>query len=338
MTSEFEISEPRWLNGGASKLQIAFELAWNDPQAGPSRETLVLRMEPSESLNANSRLREFELLRSFSGIVPVPPVYFLDEDGDWFPEPTLIYGFANGITKPRSTASGSIAGLGTDFGPDLRSRLAPRFVEYLARIHTFEHEKHDFASMDRPKTSSIESALWQFNRARRVWEEDSGESIPLMSVAANWLERNLPTLDAVSVVHGDYRSGNFLFDEQSGEITAVLDWERGHLGDRHRDLAWTTQPTFGHFDDDGITYLVCGLIPIDEFYRQYEALSGLPVDPDRLFFYRLLNSYQLVVTNLATAYRVSRLGKSHQDVLLARLHALAPAHLSNLASMLEGRI
>jgi len=85
-----------------------------------------------------------------------------------------------------------------------------------------------------------------------------------MEIAANWLERNLPKVDHVSVVHGDYRSGNFLFDERSGQFTAWLDWERGHLGDRHRDLAWSTQPFLGHYSDDGKTYYVCGLIPQDD--------------------------------------------------------------------------
>jgi aminoglycoside phosphotransferase (APT) family kinase protein len=45
---------------------------------------------------------------------------------------------------------------------------------------------------------------------------------------------------ASAPVHGDYRSGNFLLDEGSGRITATLDWESGHLGDRHADLAYCT--------------------------------------------------------------------------------------------------
>jgi aminoglycoside phosphotransferase (APT) family kinase protein len=336
--SDFEISNARWLNGGASKLQAAFDLRWNDPRRGPSRETVVLRMEPAEALNTNSRRREFELLRAFHGIVPVPEVFFLDEHGDWFPEPTLVYAFAQGVTKPSMATTGKVAGLGTDFGPDLREKLAPQFIDYLARIHSFDHASAGFTSMDLPRTGSTENALWQLNRARRVWEEDTGEAIPLMTVAANWLERNMPTLDTVSVVHGDYRSGNFMFDEATGRITAWLDWERGHLGDRHRDLAWTTQPTFGHFNTDGSIYYVCGIVAEEEFYARYEKVSGLSVDRERIEYYRILNSYQLIVGTLATAYRIARLGKTHQDVLLARLRALPPAFLRNLSTLLAGKL
>ncbi len=334
----FEVSNVRWLNGGASKLQIAFDLSWNEGQRHPRKEALVLRMEPAEALNSNSRLREFELLQAFKGTVPVPDVHFLDEHGDWFPEPALIYSFASGVTKPPATHSGKIAGLGTDFGADLRAKLAPQFLEYLARIHTFDHSGYAFKSMDEPSVDSTESAVLQLNRAHRVWEEDAGDSAPLMAVAANWLERNLPKLDKVSVVHGDYRSGNFLYDPASFQITAWLDWERGYLGDRHRDLAWTTQRMFGHLHADGSTYMVCGLVPMTEFYRQYEAISGLSVNEDTLHYYRVLNAYQLVATLLATSYRVTRLGRSHQDVLLARLRAMVPSNLNTLATLLKERI
>ena len=260
---------------------MGFDLHWDDPTRGPSHDRMMLRMDPAESHNATSRKRELELLQAFDGVLPVPPAHWVDEDATYFPEPALIYGFVAGVTKPSATRSGQVSGMGTNFGPELRAKLAPQFMRHLAAIHTYDAERAAFETMDRPRTDSTEGALWQLNRARRIWEEDRGDDLPLMEVAANWLERNLPALDRVSVVHGDYRSGNFLFDEAGGEITGWLDWERGHLGDRHRDLAWTTTPTFGHYDEHG-TYLVCGLVPLESFYAEYERVSGLSVDPERL--------------------------------------------------------
>src|SRR3546814_15526068 len=67
------------------------------------------------------------------------------------------------------------------------------------------------------------------------------EELPLVDVAARWLNANAPPLDHVSLVHGDFRAGNFLFDEESRRITAWLDWELAVLGDRHQDLTWTTR-------------------------------------------------------------------------------------------------
>jgi aminoglycoside phosphotransferase (APT) family kinase protein len=333
--SGFEISGQGWFTGGVSKIQMGFTLDWTDPVQGARRERLVVRMDPSESLNVTSRAREFELIRLFEGRLPVPKVFWLDPDGRFFPEPALLYAFAEGVTKPRQTATGKVSGLGTVFGERLRGLLAPQFMQHLALIHTLDVSGGSFTSLDMPETGTSMAMRWQLDRARRIWEEDRGHDYPLLEVAVNWLERNLPVLDRVSVVHGDFRSGNFLFDESSGHINAWLDWERGHLGDRHRDLAWLTQWPMGHFDEDGKTYYVCGLVALDRFYDEYQRISGLTVDAKRLAWWRILNACQILVSTLATNYRVARLGKSHQDILLTRVRGVAPSVALDLAHLLE---
>ena len=329
----FRITEPRWLAGGASKLQILFEIDWE--QEGRKRhDRMVVRMDPAESHNATSRLREAELLRAFMGKIPVPEVFFVDHEARWFPEPALIYGFAEGVTKPMTATSGAVSGLGIHFGPALRARLGPQFVEHLARIHAFPIAEGRFTTMEPPSIGTTEAAQLQLNRARRVWEEDRAEDFPLMDVAVNWLERNLPLMDHVSVIHGDYRSGNFLFDEASGRITTWLDWERGHVGDRHRDLAWSTQAMFGDPREDGRGYYICGLLTEGEFYAQYQAMSGLSIDPVRLKWYSVLNCYQALVSTLGSCYRVVRLGKNHQDALMVILKAEAAMASARLQEMM----
>jgi aminoglycoside phosphotransferase (APT) family kinase protein len=331
----FEISGQRWLAGGASKIQMGFTLAWERPGAGRTTTELVVRMEPAESINATSRRREAQVLTAMRGVVPVPEVHWVDTDGEWFPEPALVYEFARGVTRPRRTATGAVSGIGTVFGPELRDLLAPQFVEHLARIHTFDHEKAELDAFDHPRVGTTESALWQLNRARRVWEEDRTQDLPLVEVAANWLEANLPELDTVSVIHGDYRSGNFLYDEDDAQIVAWLDWERGYLGDRHRDLAWTTARSFGSLAEDGRTFLASGLLTVEQFLHDYEERSGLEVDPERLRYYRIFNSYQLVVAAIGSAQRVALLGKSHQDVMLASVQGVGYVMAEQLRAALE---
>lgn len=327
----FEVRDVRWLSGGASKLQVAFDL--HQPgSAGPKR--LCIRMDPAESLNTTSRRREFQMIQALAGRIPVPEVFGLDADGRWFPEPALIYAFVDGTTKSaRTTARPS--GAGMVFPEDLRAPLGEQFVDHLAAIHTTEVDAAALDAFSVPKPGSTDSALWQLNRARRVWEEDRGEDWPLVELAALWLEENLPTLDEVSPLHGDYRSGNFLFDESAARITAWLDWERTYLGDRHRDLAWTTGTVFGNYENPDRTFLVCGLLSEAEFFERYEKASGLTVHADSLHFYRMLNAYQLVVSNLATAHRVVKLGKTHQDVLLAWLEGVVYPFAKQLVVAME---
>ena len=89
----------------------------------------------------------------------------------------------------------------------------------------------------------------------------------------SWLRRNKPETDHISVVHGDYRVGNFLFTESDRKITAWLDWELSYLGDHHEDLAWTTKDIFGHADEEGKHFLVGGFIPKEEFFAAYKKAS-----------------------------------------------------------------
>ena len=332
---EYAVGDLQWFTGGVSKIQVGLTLRWSDRAGTPRRDRMVLRMDPSEGSNATSRAREFELLGLVRDVVPVPETFFIDPDGQWFPEPALIYAFSPGVTKPARATTGSISGLGTDFGPRLRARLAPQFIEHLAAIHTLPVAGRTFAALQAPRVGTDQAARWAVNHVLRTWEEDRLEDVALVEVAINWLLRHVPVLDVVSVVHGDYRSGNFLFDEDSGEIVSWLDWERGLLGDRHRDLAWTAGPTMGHYDEHGV-YLVCGLIPIAEFYARYEERSGLTVEPQRLRFFEVLNCVGMIVSTLASAARIVRLGKSHQDIILARVEGMVPVISRRLATLLSG--
>lgn len=317
----FEISDEGWLTGGASKMQFGFTLSWIE--GGARRvEKLVVRMDPAESLNTTSRRREFQIIAAMKGVVPVPPCFWMDPEGEWFPEPAIIYGFVDGVTAP-STANARVSGTGTHFAPELREKLAPQFTRYLAAIHSHDWRSLALDAFDVPRVGTTDTTEWQLGRALRVWEEDRGEDVPAVECVANWLRDNMPKLDVISPLHGDYRTGNYLFNEERGEITAWLDWERAYLGDRHRDLAWATTRLFGNMADDGKTFLVSGLVPEEQFLDDYQRLSGLEVDPKRLRYYRIFNSYQLVVSILSTTYRVIRLSKSHQDVLLAIVEGAA---------------
>ena len=53
-------------------------------------------------------------------------------------------------------------------------------------------------------------------------------------------------------------------------------------------------------------------------------------------WYRVLNAYSMVVSVLGSAYRVVRLGKTHQDVLLQRVEGMFPVLAAELSVLLRG--
>jgi len=312
---------------------MAFTLDWDRPGVGREATAMVLRMEPAESIVETSRLREFQLIKAMEGVVPVPPVFWCDEFGEHLPHPGLIYGFAIGVTKPANAVSG-VSGAGTQLTPELRAKLAPQFVDHLAKIHGHDWRGNDLSAFDAPLPGS-QCAAWGVDWWERVWEEDGDEEVPLLRVAANWLRRNMPVLEQPVIVHSDYRLGNFLFTERDARITAWLDWELGRIGDRHQDLAWTTSRAFANLDSDGKTLLVCGMLPESAFIEAYERASGATVDARSLHWYKIYNNYSLSILLIGSGYRVARNGKTHQDVLVAWLVGLGSMILDQLRTQLE---
>jgi aminoglycoside phosphotransferase (APT) family kinase protein len=294
---------------------------------------MVLRNDLAEALHATSRLREFQIVNAMRGTLPVPSAFWVDSSAEFLPYPGIVYGFMSGVTKPSNAKSG-VTGLGTYLHEEVRRALGPQFVEHMAKLHTFDFRQSGLTAFDVPEPGK-QNAEWAVNWWDRVWEEDADEEVPLVALASAWLHKNAPSVEHLSVVHGDFRTGNYLFDEQDCRITAWLDWELARIGDRHQDLAWSTSRAFGSFAEDGKTFLVSGLMPETQFVEAYEKASGLKVDQRSLNYYQVFNAYSMVAMTLATSYRVARNGKSHQDVLLAWLLGVGYMLLDEMRDLIE---
>lgn len=321
----FAVRDPRWMTGGSSKLQIAFDL-----DRGGDVIPLVLRMSPAESIVESSRRREFEMIRALADVIPVPACYWEDEDAAIFPYPALIFGRVEGVAKPSSDSSQQVTGLGINYGPRLRPAVTDAFMSGLAKFHTADVARMDLPSFELPRVGTNEGILKQVAMWRRIWAEDRGEDEPLFALTANWLEDNAPVLDHASIIHGDCRSGNFLIDEADGRITAWLDWELTVIGDRHQDLTWATSLAYAHVAEDGKTLLVNGMLPLDAFYAAYEKATGLSVDPARIRYFRVYNAWVAAIVCIATGYRAAKGGKSHQDIVLTWLNGIGGMLMAQL--------
>jgi len=151
-----------------------------------------------------------------------------------------------------------------------------------------------------------------------------------------WLRENAPECRDLCLVHADYRMGNFMFDERSGEMTAVLDWELAHIGDFHEDIAYVTQKLFGLVNEKG-EFLCCGLFPREEFLVRYQELSGRTIDPQTLRYYQVLNAWKSVVHTFATCVRAAQEGNNHQDILLSWLASVGHVFVAEIVDILGGR-
>jgi aminoglycoside phosphotransferase (APT) family kinase protein len=113
-----------------------------------------------------------------------------------------------------------------------------------------------------------------------------GGDRPILALALRWLEANIPPPVAPSLVHGDFRLGNLMFEH--GRVTGVLDWELAHLGDWHEDLAFGCMTVWRFSRPDRPGY---GLTTVEELAAAYEDAGGGKFDAARFRFWTIYRTF-----------------------------------------------
>lgn len=327
------VSGVRRVGGGASKEQFFFTLKDADGNA----EQYLLRMDPRRAITETDREREFVLLSAMAGYVPVPEAAWVDAKGSHFPQPAAIMKVVRGVTKP-SGSGVKVSGLGTWLGEKLRPRLSDQFLDHLVSIHAYDYKAKPLPGYELPDADPQQAARWSLNFWRELWRIDEGKTRPIMALAEQWLQDNLPDCPPENLVltHGDYRTGNYLFDEETAEITALLDWELARIGDFHEDVAWVLMQVFGTWENG--TFRASDLFEREEFITEYERRSGRTINRQTLHYYDVLSSYKCYIICAANGLAAARSQHNHQDVLLTFLGAASPMFAGDLVRLLKQEV
>jgi len=329
--SNVVVSNVGRMSGGASKEQFAFSLTHD---ALPAARRFVLRMDPLEGIVETCRLREAEFISALQDVVPVPSVLAVDAEGEHLGRPGVICSLVEGVTAPTAESGKGVSGIGIGYG-SYASNIAPQFVDLLVKIHLWnDWNDGDLPNFVVPAPGTTEAAIYQINLWARAWAMDKVEPVPLITYAETWLQENAPVCEDPCLLHCDYRIGNFLFEEPSGKITAILDWELAHFGDYHEDLAWVLHPFFGTVNEQG-EFLVCGLMPRAVFIAEYQRLSGRKVDLKVLKYYEVMNAWKCALMGLSSAVMAAQNGNNHQDLLITWLASAGGVHMSHMITLMK---
>jgi aminoglycoside phosphotransferase (APT) family kinase protein len=149
------------------------------------------------------------------------------------------------------------------------------------------------------------------------WErqlDEIGEPLPTVELGLRWLHANAPAPAEPRLVHGDFRLGNFIVDEQG--LAAVIDWELAHLGDPAEDIGWLCIRSWRFGNDDRA---VAGVGDLDEFAAAYEAAGGGPIDPARVRYWEVFGNVKWAVICARQAHdHLSGVRRSHELASLGR--------------------
>lgn len=191
----------------------------------------VLRRKPPGKLLAGAHAveREFRVMAALGREgFPVPRVRALCEDEDIIGTPFFVMDMVVG----RIFWEAQLPGISSEQRFDCFDSMN----RTIARLHNFEPEEIGLGDYGRPG-SFVERQVARWSK-QYLGDSEAGR-IEAMDKVVAWLEKHLPPdSDRCSVVHGDFRCDNMIFDSDRLAIRAVLDWELSTLGDPAADFTY----------------------------------------------------------------------------------------------------
>ena len=246
----------------------------------------VLRRKPFGQLLASAHAvdREYRLLAALNPLeFPVPAPLALCDDSNVIGSIFYIMEMARG----RPYSNGALP----DFDPSTRGRMYGQLVNTLADLHTIDPEAADLADFGKPGNYFER----QVARWTRQYRDSETEYLPEMERLIAFLPETLPEQSRTSIVHGDYRIDNVVYDGD-GTLTAVLDWELATLGDPLADFSYLAMqwmmPADGAAGLAGLNLVELGIPTLGEIVHRYSSRSGVPV-ADKLDWYFAYNLFRL---------------------------------------------
>jgi aminoglycoside phosphotransferase (APT) family kinase protein len=289
------VANLRRFHGGAARETYRF-----DATSASRSRGLVLRRDPASSLIETERRTEFAALAAFHGTaVPVPEPLYIDATGDELGAPGFIMAEVADV-KPGGLFEAE------PYGAHAAAVGAQMFT-ILGHIHA--RDPAAFAGAATPEPGRCwRERLDHWAASARA---DALGPEPILWAGIRWLERHPPPPPArLAIVHGDYRSGNFLVDGE-GRIRAVVDWELAHLGDPLEDLAWAMDPLWSH----GNPARPGGTIDAASAIAHWERASGLSLDAGAFAWWRVYAQVMGLAIWISSAREVAE-GRSVDPVMI----------------------
>jgi aminoglycoside phosphotransferase (APT) family kinase protein len=182
-----------------------------------------------------------------------------------------------------------------------RQMLPAQLATALARIHAIDPSEI-------PHLSDVDP-VEHYRQAFDVLDQPH----PTFELVFRWLAANRPSTARTALVHGDFRLGNVIVDNQG--LCAVLDWELVHRGDPMEDLGWLCVKAWRF----GSPRPVAGLGDYQQLFDAYQSAGGRAVDPDAVRWWEVFGTLKWGIMCIAQANaHLSGARRSHELAAIGR--------------------
>ncbi|SIR58730.1 Predicted kinase, aminoglycoside phosphotransferase (APT) family [Aromatoleum tolulyticum] len=281
------ITQAALLSGGSIQENwlVRAELAGGNQ--GSELDVVVRTDAPSGVAGSHTRAEEFALLTAaFDAGVSVPEPLWMCHDADVIGRQFFV------MRRVQGVAASHVVSREPRYGGD-RGQLLERLGAELARIHSIRPPRSDLAFLPAVEGSP---ALHNVRRLRGYLDKHH-TPYPALEWGLRWLERNAPPRGEVVLCHRDFRTGNYMVDENG--LTGILDWEFSGWGDPLEDVGWFCAKCwrFGGKGEAG------GIGAREDFYRGYASVSGRRLDAENIHYWEVMAHLNWAVIAIQQAER-----------------------------------
>lgn len=296
-----------------------FDVHWLEAGT-PRSQGMCLRRDPGNALlrHLSDLGQQFRVLQCLDATpLPTPRPYWYESDAAVLGAPFLV------MEKVPGTCPNPWGRAGRRFYAEAAARgtLPASFTDTLACLHTLDWQAAGLSFLGVPEPGT-DFARREIRKWRQLIGVSGHAPDPVLTDLICWLEANAPSTDRLALVHGAYRTGNLLINDD--RISAVLDWELQVIGDPMYDVAYV----LSDLNREG-SELLSNLVERDDFYRRYEAATGLEIDAAACRYYQVLYTMRSAAFWMS-ASGLYAAGRS-QDIRLARTAWSIPVVLERAA-------
>jgi len=195
------------------------------------RAQYVMRSKPAPAAkllpSAHAVDREHRVIKALGEVgVPVPRTFCLCEDESVIGRAFYVMDHVAG----RVLWDQSLPGM----TPGERAAIYDEMNRVIAQLHRVDYRDAGLVDFGKPGNYLAR----QIDRWTKQFRASETERMAEMDRLIEWLPGAIPPGDETSVVHGDYRLDNLIFDRTRPRILAILDWELSTLGHPLADFSY----------------------------------------------------------------------------------------------------
>jgi aminoglycoside phosphotransferase (APT) family kinase protein len=267
-----------------------------------SRE-FVLRRPPFGPVppKAHDMAREYRLLAAIHPVFELAPrPFLLCEDASVIGSTFYVMERRRGLVIRKEEPQG------LQSNPTLRAKMSEAMVDTLARLHAIDIDAQGLQNLGQP----VGFVTRQVQGWTKRWHGSKTSDMREMEDLALWLEKRLPPeVEKHSIVHGDFKLDNVMFDAQDlSRVIAVFDWEMTALGDPLVDLGillayWVHICELTQEENGSLPCITNreGYFAREQIIEAYASQTGC--DLTRIVFYEVFAVFKLAVVLQQIFYR-----------------------------------